>query len=180
VSLQIDRDSRTVTTDGGRVLRTTSLVLATGSFPFVPPVDGVDAPGVFVYRTIEDLERLRDYVRARECRVGAVIGGGLLGLEAANALRKLGVVAHVVEAAPRLMAVQLDEGGASALQRRIEALGVHVHTSMSLTRVSPDEAGHVRRLEFADDTSLEIDVLVVAAGIRPRDELARRVRPRHG
>ena len=169
----IDRLAHTVTTDAGRVVPYDELVLATGSFPFVPPVEGADAPGVFVYRTIEDLERLRDYVQTQSCRVGAVVGGGLLGLEAANALRKLGLVAHVVEAAPRLMAVQLDDGGAAALQRRIEALGVHVHTAMSLSRLSPDETGHVRRLEFADDTVLEIDVLVVAAGIRPRDSLAR-------
>ncbi|TML07228.1 MAG: nitrite reductase (NAD(P)H), partial [Actinobacteria bacterium] len=172
--VEVDRDARLLITDRGRVLPYDELVLATGSFPFVPPVDGADALGVFVYRTIEDLELLRGYVRARACRVGAVVGGGLLGLEAANALRKLGLVAHVVEAAPRLMAVQLDEGGAVALQRRIEALGVHVHTAMSLARLSADDRGHVRRLEFADDTSLDIDVLVVAAGIRPRDELARR------
>jgi nitrite reductase (NADH) large subunit len=173
-AVEIDREARVVTSDHGRVLPYDALVLATGSYPFVPPVDGADSPGVFVYRTIEDLERLRDHVHARGCRVGAVVGGGLLGLEAANALRKLGLIAHVVEAAPRLMAVQLDEGGAAALRRRVEGLGVQVHTAMSLTRVAPDEQGQVRRLEFGDGTSLEVDVLVIAAGIRPRDELARR------
>ena len=172
--VDIDRERRTVTTDCPRELAYDELVLATGSFPFVPPVDGVDAQGVFVYRTIADLERLRDHVGVHGCRVGAVVGGGLLGLEAANALRKLGLIAHVIEAAPRLMAMQLDDGGAGALQRRIEALGVHVHTAMSLTRVAADDRGHVRGLDFSDGASLAIDVLVFAAGIRPRDELARR------
>jgi nitrite reductase (NADH) large subunit len=172
--VDIDRARRTVCTDRQRELAYDELVLATGSFPFVPPVDGVDSQGVFVYRTIDDLQRLRDYVVIHDCRVGAVIGGGLLGLEAANALRKLGLTAHVVEAAPRLMTVQLDDGGASALKRRIEALDVKVHTAMSLTRVAVDQTGHARGLDFADGSSLAIDLLVVAAGIRPRDELARR------
>jgi nitrite reductase (NADH) large subunit len=171
--VRIDRVDRLATTDRGRSLPYHELILATGSYPFVPPIDGADASGVFVYRTIDDLERLRAHVTHERCRVGAVVGGGLLGLEAANALRKLGLTTHVVEAAPKLMAVQLDDGGAAALRRRVESLGVHVHTAMVLTRIAADDEGHVRRLEFADGIALEVDVLVIAAGIRPRDELAR-------
>ena len=91
-------------------------MLATGAAPFVPPVPGHDLDGCFVYRTIEDLEAIRDAaLRRQEAKVGAVIGGGLLGLEAANALHQLGVETHVVELAPRLMAVQIDDMGGRTL-----------------------------------------------------------------
>ncbi|MYT26889.1 FAD-dependent oxidoreductase, partial [Streptomyces sp. SID7760] len=105
----IDRDARTVTSRSGRVIPYDVLVLATGSRPFVPPVPGKDAPGCFVYRTIEDLLAIEEYARTRT--TGAVVGGGLLGLEAAGALSGLGLATRVVEFAPRLMPVQVDEGG---------------------------------------------------------------------
>jgi nitrite reductase (NADH) large subunit len=126
-----DTAARTVTTAQGRVVAYDALVLATGSVPFVPPIPGTDAPGVFVYRTIDDLEAIR--VWAAGCRTGVVVGGGLLGLEAANALRLLGLQATVVEFAPRLMPVQLDDGAAAVLQERIEALGIVVHTGCAAT-----------------------------------------------
>ena len=123
-SRRIDRDAGTVVVGrAARVVAYDALVLATGSYPFVPPVPGHDLPGCFVYRTIDDLEAIRDYAAGR--RVGAVVGGGLLGLEAANALRNLGLETHVVEFAPALMPVQVDDGGGAALRARIEELGVH-------------------------------------------------------
>ena len=118
----IDRDRQTVTTRSGRVLSYDTLVLATGSNPFVPPLPGKDRPGCLVYRTIEDLEAIK--AAAADAQTGTVVGGGLLGLEAAKALRDLGLQTHVVEFAPRLMAVQIDALGGGLLRRKIEALGV--------------------------------------------------------
>ena len=166
----IDRQVQTVTSASGATISYDKLVLATGSYPFVPPIKGNDAPGAFVYRTIEDLENIEAY--AKECKKGVVIGGGLLGLECANALQNLGLETHVVEFAPRLMPVQIDEAGGMVLKDKIEALGVKVHTSKSTTDIV-SENGKIVRMEFADGGSLETDTIVFSAGIRPRDELAR-------
>jgi nitrite reductase (NADH) large subunit len=166
----IDRAARTVTLASGEVLPYDKLVLATGSYPFVPPVPGKEREGCFVYRTIEDLEAMRAF-GARSAS-GVVIGGGLLGLECAKALRDLGLQTHVVEFAPRLMALQVDEAGGRTLRRKIEALGVGVHTGKNTVAITDgDQARH--RLAFADGSHLETDMLVFSAGIRPRDELAR-------
>jgi nitrite reductase (NADH) large subunit len=171
-ALSIDRVSRTVKTDVGELVGFDMLVLATGSKPFVPPIDGNDAPGTFVYRTIDDLEAIADY--AAGCRTGAVVGGGLLGLEAANALRLLGLTTHVVEFAPRLMPAQLDEGGSGLLRKEIEALDITVHCSKAAGAVvtSPDR-GVTTGLSFADGSTLDADLVLFSAGIRPRDELPR-------
>jgi len=101
-----------------------------------------------------------------------VVGGGLLGLEAANALKHLGLETHVVEFAPRLMAVQIDDTGGAMLQHKIEALGVMVHTSKNTTAIDKGKS-HRHTMYFADGEELETDVIVFSAGIRPRDELAR-------
>jgi nitrite reductase (NADH) large subunit len=105
-------------------------------------------------------------------KTGVVVGGGLLGLECAKALRDMGLETHVVEFAPRLMAVQVDEGGGRALRHSIEALGLHVHTGRSTVEIV-DGATARHRMVFADGTWLETDMIVFSAGIRPRDELAR-------
>lgn len=167
---EIDRSSRKVRSAAGTVIGYDALVLATGSAPFVPPIPGHEVPGCFVYRTLDDLDAIR--AAAAGCRVGAVVGGGLLGLEAANALHTLGLETHVVEFAPRLMPAQVDEGGAAALRARIEELGVHVHTSMQTTEIVAGADGRVRAMRFADRDELEVDLVVFSAGIRPRDELA--------
>jgi nitrite reductase (NADH) large subunit len=167
----VDRGAGKVESASGEVVAYDALVLATGSFPFVPPVPGSDLPGCFVYRTLDDLELIRDYAEGR--RVGAVVGGGLLGLEAANALHRLGLETHVVEFAPRLMPMQVDDGGGAALRARIEALGVVVHTSMQTTALEPGEDGAVARMAFAAGDELAVDMVVFSAGIRPRDDLAR-------
>ncbi|MEV0268477.1 nitrite reductase large subunit NirB [Hamadaea sp. NPDC050747] len=163
----IDRARRIVRTDAGEYAYD-KLVLATGSRPFVPPIAGADLPGVFVYRTLDDLEALQAYAEGR--RVGAVLGGGLLGLEAANALRLLGLTTHVVEFAPRLMPLQVDDGGGAVLKGHVEGLGLSVHTGRACAGVlGVDE---VTGLTFSDGGSVDADVVVIAAGIRPRDELA--------
>ena len=172
----VDRAARTVATSAGGRIVYDKLVLATGSQPFVPPVPGRDRAGCYVYRTIEDLEAIR--AGAARARVGVVIGGGLLGLEAARALRDLGLETHVVELAPRLMALQVDEGGGAMLRRKIEALGVRVHTGRATAAIADAGANAgashtAHAITFADGGMLEADIIVFSAGIRPRDELAR-------
>ena len=169
-AVAIERRDNTVTTADGEVVHYDKLVLATGSSPFVPPVPGRDRPNCFVYRTIEDLEAMKEC--GARSKTGVVVGGGLLGLECAKALRDMGLETHVVEFAPRLMAVQVDEGGGRALRNSIEALGLHVHTGRNTVEIV-DGATARHRMVFADGTYLETDMIVFSAGIRPRDELAR-------
>ena len=166
----IDRAARSVQLHDGSSLIYDRLVLATGSYPFVPPVPGFDRRDCFVYRTIEDLDAMREC--GARSRSGVVIGGGLLGLECAKALRDLGLQAHVVEFAPRLMAVQVDDPGARVLRTRIEELGVGVHTAKNTLAIVDGEEG-THRMQFADGSHLDTDMIVFSAGIRPRDELAR-------
>ncbi|MDO8266448.1 MAG: nitrite reductase large subunit NirB [Moraxellaceae bacterium] len=169
-AVAIDKVAKTVTTAAGETIAYDKLVIASGSFPFVPPVPGHNREHCLVYRTIEDLEAIK--AGAAVSKVGVVVGGGLLGLEAAKALRDLGLETHVVEFAPRLMAVQLDEGGAKILRRKIEALGVKVHTEKNtLEIVDGENARHV--MKFADGSALETDLILFSAGIRPRDEIGK-------
>jgi nitrite reductase (NADH) large subunit len=165
----IDPARRTVTSACGTVTPYDALVLATGSTAFVPPVPGATGPGRFVYRTLEDLEQIRS--AAAGARRGAVVGGGLLGLEAADALRSLGLETTVVEFAPRLMPVQVDQAGGQVLRRLVEDLGVHVRTSAS-TQVIENAADGLRMV-FAEGDPLDVDLVVFSAGIRPDDALAR-------
>jgi nitrite reductase (NADH) large subunit len=167
---EIDRASHTVHARSGLVQPYDYLVLATGSSAFVPDVPGVEKKGVMVYRTIEDLDEIKAY--AATARSGAVLGGGLLGLEAAKALLDLGVAdAHVVEFAPRLMPRQIDAAGSAMLQSKLEALGLKIHLSKATSHIGGE--GKIDALHFGDGSILEVDMLVISAGIRPRDELAK-------
>jgi len=165
----IDRGRKVVVSRNGLEVDYDAVVLATGSAPFVPAVPGVDKKGVFVYRTIEDLESILAY--AGKVGSAAVIGGGLLGLEAAKAVRDLGLETHVVEFAPRLMPRQVDEAGSKTLLDKIEGLNVRVHLGKSTREFLGN--GKVEGLAFADGGSLRAGMVVISAGIRPRDELAR-------
>ena len=167
----VDREKKQIVSQKGVTLDYDICVFATGSYPFVPPINGNDAQGCFVYRTIDDLVAIRDW--AKSAKRGAVIGGGLLGLEAANALLSLGLETHVVEFAPRLMPVQVDDAGATALRRRIEELAVRVHTSKETRQIGADADKKVQSLIFADGSELPVDMVVFSAGIRARDDLAR-------
>ncbi|TIC89368.1 nitrite reductase large subunit [Nocardioides sp. GY 10113] len=167
----LDPETQTLLLADGDVLAYDELVLATGAAPFVPPVPGKDLGNVFVYRTIEDLEAIRE--ASRGARAGAVIGGGLLGLEAANALHQLGVQTHVVEMAPRLMAVQVDDAGGATLKRHIEDLGLTVHTGVMTELIDGDADGKVSGIRFKDQDTLPLDIVIFSAGIRPRDAIAR-------
>jgi nitrite reductase (NADH) large subunit len=166
----IDRQEKVVTAASGCRTTYDKLVLATGSSPFVPEVPGHNRDNCFVYRTIEDLEAIT--AAAAHSKIGAVVGGGLLGLEAAKALKDLDLKTHVIEFAPRLMAMQIDEGGGDILRKKIQALGVDVHTEKNTKNiVDGDSCFH--KMHFADGSELETDILVFSAGIRPQDSLAR-------
>ncbi|WP_304063235.1 nitrite reductase large subunit NirB [Pedobacter glucosidilyticus] len=168
--LEINRQNKTVHSQKGILQPYDYLVLATGSSAFVPNIPGVEKEGVFVYRTIEDLELMKNY--ALKAKKGAVMGGGLLGLEAAKALLDLGIAeTHVIEFAPRLMPRQVDSAGSKLLQNKLQELDLQIHLNKSTSEIVGD--GKIEALAFNDDTQLELDMLVISAGIRPRDELAK-------
>ncbi|BAJ02670.1 nitrite reductase [NAD(P)H], large subunit [Shewanella violacea DSS12] len=166
----LDTENKCLHTQDGDFWFYDKLVLATGSYPFVPPIEGKDRPQCMVYRTIEDLEQIQQ--AAEKSTSGVVIGGGLLGLEAANALLTLGLETHVVEFASQLMPVQLNDKAGDLLRHKIEHLGVSVHTSKATTAIVAGESA-LHRMNFNDDTYLETDMIVFSAGIRPQDSLAR-------
>jgi nitrite reductase (NADH) large subunit len=177
---EINRDEKTIKTHTGRDDRYDYLVLATGSSAFVPTVEGVERDGVFVYRTIEDLNQIIEY--AKKVKRGAVMGGGLLGLEAAKALLDLGLETHVVEFAQRLMPRQIDDAGSEILAHKMSQLGITIHLGKNTKVIEGN--GKLEGLTFTDGTALNIEMLVISAGIRPRDELAKatllNVHPRGG
>jgi nitrite reductase (NADH) large subunit len=166
---EIDRENKTIRTHLGHIERYDKLVLATGSSAFVPPVPGIVNDGIFVYRTIEDLDEILEY--GKHVKSAAVIGGGLLGLEAAKAMLDLGLETHVVEFAPWLMPRQLDEAGAAILALKLSALGIQIHASKSTSEIT--QAGDGLTMNFSDESNLSIGMIVISAGIRPRDELAK-------
>ncbi len=168
--VDIDREAKTVRSHHGIVEDYDYLVMATGSGAFVPPIPGVEKDGVFVYRTIEDLDLMQSH--ARKATKGAVIGGGLLGLEAAKALLDLGLKeVHVVEFASRLMPRQIDDAGSRVLQAKLETLGLQIHLSKNTQEIAGD--GVIEFMQFADGSRLDVDMLVISAGIKPRDEVAK-------
>ncbi len=173
---ELDRDRQVVTTATGEQYGYDVLVLATGSYAFVPPVPGHDLPGCHVYRTLDDLDAIRHAARSASAAGrtdrAVVIGGGLLGLEAANALRGFGLHAHIVEMAPRLMAQQLDEAGGALLGTMISKLGIDVHLAVGTQSIEETAHGGMA-VTLSDGTVIDAGVVVFAAGVRPRDELAR-------
>mmetsp|Transcript_21805 Transcript_21805/g.64288 ORF Transcript_21805/g.64288 Transcript_21805/m.64288 type:complete len:1143 (-) Transcript_21805:240-3668(-) len=183
-AVSIDTASKTVTGESGREIPYDVAVLATGSFPFVPPIPGRHRPGVFVYRTIEDLENMLAYARANNVKSAAVIGGGLLGLEAAKAVADMNVTSHIIEFAPILMCRQIDQGGHDALVGKIEELGLEVHcgarTESFVGEDGTDDGDEssdspVAALRFSNEgwDDLPVQMVVVSCGIKPRDEVAK-------
>jgi nitrite reductase (NADH) large subunit len=172
--IKIDTANKTINTHLDKTYAYDYLVLATGSAAFVPPIKGVEKEGVFVYRTIEDLDAIMGYakkIRANGATEAAVLGGGLLGLEAAKAVRDLGLNPHVVEFAPRLMPRQLDQSASDMLQSKIEELNIGIHLNKVTQYIDGEES--IKGMMFANDDLLKVDMLVISAGIKPRDELAR-------
>ncbi|MCG9793449.1 nitrite reductase large subunit NirB [Flavobacterium algicola] len=170
----IHREDKTITTHLEKTHFYDYLVLATGSSAFVPPIQGVEKEGVFVYRTIEDLDAIMTYakkIKQKGATEAAVLGGGLLGLEAAKAVRDLGLNPHVVEFAPRLMPRQLDKGASDMLQSKIEELNIKIHLQKSTQFI--DGTDCITGMMFEKEELLKVDMLVISAGIKPRDELGR-------
>jgi nitrite reductase (NADH) large subunit len=166
----IDRENKQVHSFKGLTIPYDHLILATGSAAYVPPISGIDKDGVFVYRTIEDLNLIRCH--APKTKTAAVIGGGLLGLEAAKAMIDLGIQhTHVIEFAPRLMPRQIDDNGSRILQHQLEELDINVHTSHNTAAILGNTS--ITGLIFTDGTILQADMLVISAGIKARDELAK-------
>ncbi|MGE6390177.1 nitrite reductase large subunit NirB [Psychrobacter pacificensis] len=169
----IDAANQCISTEDGTQIDYAELVLATGSYPFVPPIPGREHPHCHVYRTIKDLDDILSTAEKPKVKKGVVVGGGLLGLEAAKALVTLGLETYVVEFAPHLMGVQLDAAGGDILKRKIEGLGVKVltgkNTKAIIDNTLSDEASCHLTMQFADDTSLDTDMIVFSAGIRPQD-----------
>ncbi|MEY9878356.1 nitrite reductase (NADH) large subunit [Streptacidiphilus sp. MAP12-33] len=170
-AVHLDTTARRVTAASGAVFGYDALVLATGSYPFVPPIPGAEAPGCFSYRTVEDVDAITQ--AADGARSGVVVGGGLLGLEAAGALRTLGLDTHVVEFAERLMPLQVDAGGAAVLRSTVEGMGVGVHTGVGAQEVLTAGDGRVRGLRLSSGETIDAEMVVFSAGVRPRDRLAR-------
>jgi NADPH-dependent 2,4-dienoyl-CoA reductase/sulfur reductase-like enzyme/uroporphyrinogen-III synthase len=168
-AVRVDRSRREVITASGRAVPYDVLVLATGAEPLVPPVPGMEKPGVFAYRTLSHLDALR--AAAQSSRAAAVIGGGLLGLEVAAALSGLGLATHVIEKAARLMPRELDAAGAEVLEEKVAASGIELHLGKSTSRVLGDR--RVESLKFSDGARLDVDLVVLATGVRPCDELGR-------
>ena len=176
----IDRGDRTVTTASGAVHPYDHLVLATGSVAARPPVEGAELPGCFVYRTLEDVGSLQRHVQERAAALdrpvrGVVVGGGLLGLEAAGALQGMDAEATVLQSSDRLMSAQLDLPAGAVLRRLIEARGIAVRTEARTTALRPGPDGAVESVVLRDGDELPADLVVLTVGVRPRDELARAV-----
>ena len=171
----INRKDKKVVTDQGHSYAYDTLIIATGSYPFVPPIFNEEKKGVFVYRTIDDLDAIMDYGKKmidEGKKVGGVLGGGLLGLEAAKALKDLGLNPHVVEYAERLMPRQLDSSGASILREILQEKEIEIHTGKNTTEVCGN--GSISGLDFQDGSHVDLDMLVISAGIRARDELGKK------
>ena len=171
----IDRNNKTIATSKDRGFSYDYLVLATGSSAFVPPIKGVEKEGVFVYRTIEDLEDMLAYaakIKAKKPNArGAILGGGLLGLEAGKAVMDMGLEPHIVEFASKLMPRQLDSRSSQVLQLKLESIGLNIHLSKATNQILGN--GAITGMEFGEDDALDVDMLVISAGIRPRDELGK-------
>jgi nitrite reductase (NADH) large subunit len=181
-AVSMDTEAKTITGESGRTIDYDVAILATGSFPFVPPIPGRTRPGVFVYRTIEDLESMLAYAKEHNVKSAAVIGGGLLGLEAAKAVADMNIESHIIEFAPILMCRQIDQGGHNALVGKIEEIGLKVHCGARTEAivgtdgsVDNDSDAPVSALRFSNEgwDDLPVQMLVISAGIKPRDELAR-------
>lgn len=179
----VDTKAKTVTGASGKTIPYDACIISTGSYPFVPPIPGKQRPGVFVYRTIEDLEAMLRYVQDNNVKSAAVIGGGLLGLEAAKAAKDMGLKSHVVEFAPILMCRQIDQGGHNALVGKLEEMGLQVHCGARTEAfvgqdgtTDDDSDSPVAALRFSNEDwdDLPVEMVIISAGIKPRDELARK------
>jgi NAD(P)H-dependent nitrite reductase large subunit/NAD(P)H-dependent nitrite reductase small subunit len=168
-AISIDRSRKQVHTQKGEVVAYDRLILATGSKPFVPPIPGAELEGVISFRDIQDVNRMLDYCKTRQNAV--VIGGGLLGLEAAYGLKQQGMTVTVLHLMDRIMDRQLDMKASQMLKKSIEDKGIRIITEAN-TEELLDIDGHVTQLRLKDGTMLDADLVVFAVGIRPNKTLA--------
>ncbi|WBB63349.1 FAD-dependent oxidoreductase [Streptomyces sp. WMMC500] len=169
----IDRPAHEVVTTAGERISYDALVLATGATPARPPVPGAELPGCHLYRTLDDVNTIREAAEARRGERAVIVGGGLLGLETAEALhRHLGVRPYVVEAAPHLMPAQLDPAAADILATWLSGTGIRLHQGRGLLSVDGGPSGEVTGATLTDETRIRTNLVVFTAGTRPRDDLA--------
>ncbi|EDY82635.1 BFD-like (2Fe-2S) binding domain family [Verrucomicrobiia bacterium DG1235] len=166
----IDREKKQVLDSKGNLHSYDELILACGSYPFVPPIEGKESPGVFVYRTLQDADAIISHCKSKKSAI--VLGGGLLGLEAANAMRELGLHATVVEFANGLMPRQLNQDASLVLEQQIRELGVNPLVGKGAQKIETTDSGLL--VSFSDESSQHTDILIIATGVRPADELARK------
>lgn len=171
-AVKIDRTRKQVTTQQGQIVDYDRLILATGSKPFIPPIQGNQLKGVISFRDIYDVNTMVDYASSKTHAV--VIGGGLLGLEAAYGLKQRGMQVTVLHLMDRIMDRQLDQRASELLKSSIEHKGICILTKANTEALIGDEHGHVQQLRLSDGTLLNADLVVFAVGIRPNIELAQR------
>src|SRR5882757_8859412 len=171
--IDIDCAAKVVMSRNGTLERYDKLLIASGSRAFIPPMKGARAAngqlkkGIFGYRSLDDCAAILDY--AKQSKRVVTIGGGLLGLEAARAMKLLGAESHIVHLAGHLLDMQLDLAGGTILRRAIEEMGIHVHVKKLTTEVLGEDK--VSGLVFKDGEKLECDMVIVAAGIKPNAEV---------
>lgn len=166
---EINRSEKWIKTSKGTVEKFDKLILATGSKPFVPTIKGTELKGVFVYRSLNDLDAIKKH--SKQTGNAVVIGGGILGLEAARTLLGEGLEVTVVEKNPHIMHKQLDSKGAEILTKTIESVGLRILLNKTIVAISGNE--NVESIELSDGTSLKAKMLVFIAGIIPSDQLAK-------
>ena len=166
---EIDTKKKELKTSKDKTYKFDKLVFATGSNPFVPPVEGKDNEGVFVYRTYDDVDQIIEY--SKKCREALVVGGGLLGLEAANFLKDIGLNTHVVEQASYLMPRQLDMKGAEVFKQTIEAKGYNLHLGVSIKKITQADNNSLE-VHLGNGKTISTDIVVFSAGVRSNSMLA--------
>ncbi|BCU64775.1 nitrite reductase [NAD(P)H], small subunit [Acinetobacter bouvetii DSM 14964 = CIP 107468] len=169
-AVRIDRPRKQVYTEKGLMVDYDRLILATGSKPFIPPVNGANLDGVISFRDIYDVNKMLDYCKAKQNAV--VIGGGLLGLEAAYGLKQRGMNVTVLHLMDRIMERQLDAKASQMLRHSIEQKGISIITEANTEALLADDNGHVKQVRLKDGTVLDADLVVFAVGIRPNMALA--------
>ncbi|MFI5303448.1 MAG: nitrite reductase large subunit NirB [Nitrospiria bacterium] len=168
--MEINPEARTILNDRGERISYDKLLLATGSHPFVPPIIGIEKKGVFTYRNLDDTSKMIDY--SKKAHKAAVIGGGLLGLEAGRSLVKRGLHVTVFHLVDRLMELQLDNESGLILKKEVERLGMNVHLNHSICEIIGKDS--VEGVSFSNGKAYEADMVVFSTGIRPNIELAKR------
>lgn len=168
---EIDKDHKQVVTSGNERFEYDRLLLATGGFSFVPPIPGSDRKGVFTLRTLKDAKEIIDYATDRKKVL--LIGGGVLGLEAGNALRKRGCKITVVEFFPRLLPRQMDPDGAGILKSQLEGMGFIFYLGAKTKEIAGND--RVNGLILEDGTKIDCDLIIISAGVRPYAELGKKI-----